>query len=310
MAEERLIDTDKDKKYRIKVNENGEEELIIDDGGVTPEDGGQAFEEVMFAAPEDNFGVDAGEDGDGLTPAQLEERRRREEQEREERKIKVAELLEKANAESLLYRYATALEYAEKIEELDPENGEAQALKIIAYTRNFTDYSQIVPAAANAEKLSEYTSSERKAELFKEAQPSLDSEIAKLRATVSAMNKENEEKKAERAVRFVRDRNIAIGVFCALAAVLIVFVALAGYYGTLIYTVPTGKYLIVTCVMAGAALLELFATAFAARRLNITCRRVRLNKKNTTTQLGRDLLAEQAKLKAFVAVYSALKGEK
>lgn len=306
MAEERLIDADKDKKYRIKINDDGEEELVVEDGAEGEESGQPAYEEVMFAVPEEVEEVDEN----GLTPAQLEEKRRREEAERAERQERVEELLKKAKSESLLYRFASVLEYSEKAEELDNENGEAQALKLVAYTRNFTDYSQIVPAADGADKLAAYTSGERKAELFKSAQPSLESEIAKLRATVSAMNKENEEKKAERAVRFKRDRNIAIGVFCALFAVFAVFVALAGYYGSIIYTVPTNKYLVITCVFAGAALLELFALAFAARQLNITCRRVRLNKKNTTTQLGRDLLSEQVKLKAFIAVYSALKGEK
>ncbi len=303
MAEERLIDRDKDKKYRIKVNENGEEELVVDESA---EDGEAVIEEVMFAVPDEVEEPDES----GLTKEQLEEKRRREEQERAERKEKVDGLLAKAKSENLLYRYATALEYIEKAEELDGENGEAQALKLVAYTRNFTDYSQIVPAAEVTEKLKACTSDERKAELLAVAQPSLDEEISKLRATVSAMNKENEEKKAERAVRFKRDRNIAIGVFCAIAAVLIVFASLAGYYSTLIYTVPTNKYLIVTCVLGGLALLTLIAGAFAARQLNITCRRVRLNKRNTTTQLGRDLLAEQSKLKAFIAVYSALKGEK
>lgn len=302
MAEERLIDTDKDKKYRIKVNENGEEELVVEGGEAEQAE----IEEVMFAAPEEVV----ESDDSLLTPEEIEQRRRREEEERAERQRKTEELLAKARSESLLYRYATALEYIEKAEELDGENGEAQALKLVAYTRNFTDYSQIVPAAANVEKLVEYTSHERKEELLKVAQPSLEGEIARLRTTVSAMNKENEEKKAERAVRFNRDRNIAIGIFCALAAVLIVFAALTGYYATLIYTVPTNKYLTVTCVLAGAALIALFAVAFAARQLNITCRRVRLNKRNTTTQLGRDLLTEQAKLRALVTVYSALKGEK
>lgn len=303
MAEERLIDTDKDKKYRIRINENGEEELVVEEGA---EDGEAAIEEVMFAVP-DEIGEN---DENGLTEEELEEKRRREEQERAERQKKVDELLAKAKSESLLYRYATALEYIEKAEELDGENGEAQALKLVAYTRNFTDYSQIVPAAEVAEKFKAYTSDERKAELLKTAQPAIDEEVAKLRATVSAMNKENEEKKAERAVRFNRDRNIATGVFCALFAVLAVCAGLAGYFATLIYTISTNDYLIATCVLGGAAFVALIAVAFAARYLNVTCRRVRLNKRNTSTQLGRDLLSEQAKLKALVAVYSALKGEK
>ncbi len=304
MAEERLIDTDKDKKYRIKVNADGEEELVIDGG---EEDGGAEIEEIMFAAPEE---IPDTDDGQVLTPEQLAEKRAREEAEEAERRQKVEELLEKAKSDISLYRFATALEFIERAEEIDGENGEAQALKLEAYTRRFTDYSQIVPAAESADKLKEYTDSDRKAELFGVAAPSLEEEISKLRATVSAMNSQNEEKKAERAVRFNRDRNIAVILFCALAAVLITFVALTGYYATLIRTVPTNKYLVLTCVFAGLTAIGLFAVTFAARFLNIACRRVRLNKRNTTTQLGRELLAEQAKLKAFIAVYSALKGEK
>lgn len=303
MAEERLIDADKDKKYRIKVNENGEEELVVEDGGGAEE---PAYEEVMFAAPEDEPASSEG----GETPEEIAERRRREEKERAERQEKVEELIKKAKSESLLYRYSTALECLEKAEALDGENGEIHALRLIAYTRNFTDYSQIAAASSQIDKFKEYTPSERKAELLETAQASIEEEISKQRATVGTLNKENEEKKAERAVRFNRDRNIAIGIFCTLAAVLIVLVALAGYYSTLIFSVPTNKYLVITCVFAGLAVLELIAAAFAARRLNITCRRVRLNKRNTTTQLGRELLAEQTKLKALVAVYSALKGEK
>lgn len=304
MAEERLIDTDKDKKYRIKVNADGEEELVVEVGEEAPAE----IEEVMFAVPDE---VEAlPEDEQGLTPEQLAEKREREEAEAAERKERVDGLLEKAKSDILLYRFATALEFIEQAEEIDGENGEAQALKLEAYTRRFTDYSQIVPASECADKLARYTSPERKEELFKAAAPSLEGEIAKLRTTVSSMNKQNEEKKAERAVRFNRDRNIAIGVFCALFAVLVTFAALSGHFATLIRTVPTNYYLVLTLVFAGLALAALIAAAFAARFLNITCRRVRLNKRNTTTQLGRDLLAEQAKLKAFIAVYSALKGEK
>ncbi|MCM1438091.1 MAG: hypothetical protein NC131_02610 [Roseburia sp.] len=305
MAEERLIDTDKDKKYRIKVNADGEEELEIVDGNEGAE---SEIEEVMFAVPEE--GESRTESEGALSDEELAIKREREEAEAAERRQKAGELLEKAKNEIALYRFATALEFIEQAENIDGENGEAQALKLIAYTRNFTDYSQIVPASECADKLKEFTSAERKEELLKVAAPSLESEIGRLRSTVSAMNRENEEKKAERAVRFTRDRNIAIGVFCALFAVLVTFVALSAYYSTLIRTVPTNYYLVLTCVFAGLAVVALIGGALAARFLNIACRRVRLNKKNTTTKLGRDLLSEQAKLKAFIAVYSAIKGEK
>ena len=38
MAEERLIDADKDKKYKIRINENGEEELVVVDNSDEEED--------------------------------------------------------------------------------------------------------------------------------------------------------------------------------------------------------------------------------------------------------------------------------
>lgn len=298
MAEERLIDTDKDKKYRIRVNDDGEEELIVDDE--QPLQAEQEEVEVTFA-------VDGDEDA---TDEQSEILRRQEEEERAERQRKLEELLNSAKSECSLYRYATALEYLEKAEEIDDENGEIYALKLVAYTRNFTDYSQIITAAESADEVFEYTSPERKAELLEKGAPSLEDNIAKLRSTVSELNRQNEEKKAERAVKFNKDRNTAMIIFFCIFAVFAVFASLTGYFASIIYSVSTGKYLILTCVMGAIALIVLFALAFAARRLNITCRRVRMNKRNTTTQLGRDLLSEQAKLRAFIAVYSALKGEK
>lgn len=304
MAEERLIDTDKDKKYRIKINADGEEELIVSGGA---EEDPAEIEEVMFAAP-DAFGEEAY--SEGLTPEQLEEKRAREEAEAAERKRKTDELLEKAKNDILLYRYATALEFLDGAEELDGENGEIQALKLQAYTRNFTDYSQIVSAAESADKLAEYTSPETKAKCLNVAAPLLEEEIAKSRAAVSSMNKQNEENKAERAVRFERDRNITLFIFCALLAVVITFTALSAYYSTLIHSVPTNRYLIITCVFAGLAVLFVLALAVAARFFIGACRRVGLNKRNTTTRLGRELLVEQNRLKALIAVYSALKGEK
>ena len=50
MAEERLIDTDKDKKYRIRKNADGEDELYIDD---TAEE--EQVEEVSFFVDEEGL---------------------------------------------------------------------------------------------------------------------------------------------------------------------------------------------------------------------------------------------------------------
>lgn len=303
MAEERLIDADKDKKYRIKINADGEEELVVDEG-VEPVE--EVVQEVLFEVEEIS---EDNEEEAVMTPEQLAAKREREERERAERRAKAEEHLKKALGECALYRYSTALEELEAAEELDAENGEIYALRLTAYTRAFTDYSQIIPAAECAADIKRYASEERKKELCEKAAPSLEQNIAQLRAQVSSMNEENERKKAERAVKFKDDRKIALIVFASLAVLLVGLVALSSYFATIIYTVSTGKYLILTCVFGGLSFIALLALAFAARYLNITCRRVKLNKRNTATQLGRDLLKEQEKLKAFIAVYSALKGE-
>lgn len=304
MAEERLVDDDKDKKYRIKVNADGEEELVVE-GDVQPE---QTTEEVSFVVPEQEDFDD--EEAAVMTPEQLAAKRESEEKERAERRRRAEELIEKAKSECGLYRYATALEYLERAEEIDDGIGELYALRLSAYTRDFTDYSQIVSAAECAADIKEHASEELKAELCEKAAPSLQENIAALRARVTELNSENEEKKARRAVKFSKDRNKALIIFASVFAVLVLFGALTGYFASIIYTVSTGKFLILTCVFGGLSFVALLALAFAARYLNITSRRVRLNKRNTSTQLGRDLLAEQDKLRAFIAVYSALKGEK
>lgn len=301
MAEERLIDDDKDKKYKIKLNADGEEELVIDESA---EELQAEVEEVTFDAPEDDV------DENGLTPEQLAAEREREEKERAERQARVEELIDKAKADCSHFKYATALEYLEEAEEIDGENGEIHALKLRAYTRDFSDYSQIVPAAEGAENIAKYSTDEQRQKLLTAAGASLDDNIAKLRNKVEAMRRENDEKKATRAVKFKRDRNAALIAFCCIFAFFAVCAGLAIGFATIIYTVSTGVYLILTCVFGGLALIALIALAFAARQLNITSRRIRMNKRNTSTQLGRDLLAEQAKLRAFIDVNNALKGKK
>lgn len=301
MAEERLIDEDKDRKYRIKVNDDGEEELVVDGEEEQP-----AVEEVTFEVEEL---TEDNEEEAVMTPEQLAAKREREEAERAERRRRVEELIKKAESDCKLNKFATALEYLEKAEEIDGEDGEVHALKLIAYTRNFTDYSQVIAAAEGVDDVKEYTSAERKAEMLKKASSSLEANIAESRAKVAKMHEENEGKKAERAVRFLKDRKTAIIIFAVVCALFVTFGVLTAYFGSVIYSVSTGTYLILTCVFGGLSFIALIALAFAARYLNITCRRVRLNKRNTSTQLGRDLLAEQAKLKALIAVYSVLKGE-
>ena len=304
MAEERLIDEDKDKKYRIKINEDGEQELVIDESQ-TPEEN-ENVEELSFEMPED---YEQDEEAALMTGEQYAQMMEQKKKEREERKAKARELVSKAESDSKLEKYATALEYLAKAEELDSENGDIYAMRISVYTRGLTDFEQIKDAAESAEGVKNYTSAEVRQELYKKAEKKLEENITKLRGKVKTLNDENEQKKAERAVKFSADRKKAVIIFACLFAAFAVAVSLSGYFGSIIYTVSTGMYLALTIVFAVISLILLVACAFSARYLNITCRRLKLNSKNTSTSLGRELLEQQARLKAFIDVRDCLKAE-
>lgn len=285
MAEERIIDNERDSRYRFRVNEDGEEELIIDDVEDAPAEEKPADEQYDYGAEEALI----------------------EEEERRKREKRIEELLADAKGDISKLKYSTALEYLQELEELDSENGELYALRVTAYTSGFTDYSQITVAAKNADGIKKYTSAERKAELFAKCHEDLEENIEELRSEITKLDDENEQKKAQRAVKFKADRLKAVIAFAVFFAALATCAALAGYFSTLIHTVPTDKYTVLTIVFAALAGVMLIADAFAARWVNITFRRLRLNRRNTSTQLGREVLSEQVRLRAFLALYSALK---
>ena len=93
MAEERFIDDDKNRKYRIRINEAGEEELEIIDSG--EEDGEQEPFETGLEVPE--FEED-DEEAATMTPEQLFLARKQREEERAEKSHKAGELVQKAYA--------------------------------------------------------------------------------------------------------------------------------------------------------------------------------------------------------------------
>lgn len=301
MAEERLIDTDKDKKYRFRINENGEEELIIDDGAAQEESGEEV--EVGFEVPELS---EDDEEAATMTPEQLAERRKQLEREKAENDKKVKELLAVALERIGQDKYSTALEAACAAEELDPENGGIHALKLVIYTRSFTDYTQCEKAAEAAECAKKYCPAEDIEDMRNKAGDGLKAEIEKLGAEVEKLNAENEEKKAERSVRFDADKKKALIVFLAVAVPTLAALICTIYFSTVIFASADGLYLILTIACGAVALVGLALTAFFGRKLSIAARRVRLNKRNTSTKLGRELTAKQSRLKALNAIYVAL----
>ena len=296
MAEERLFDDDKDRKYKIKVNENGEEELIIDVSGEEE----QAPEVTLSDYPED-------EEPRIQTEEQLEELRRQQEAEKKEREEKASILCDRAAKDCRSAKFATALDSLESAEELCPEMGEIYALRLIAYTKNFTDFTQITKAAEGADKMAENLDVQRKEELYKISHAKIEANVTSLRNEITALDKQNEEKKAERKEKFTKDRNTALIYFAVALVLFIGFAATAIYYSTIIFSVNTGEYITYTAVFGVLSVIALIGVVIAARFLITACRRLSLNKRNISTQLGRDLIAKQANLKAFLAINAALK---
>lgn len=297
MAEERLIDTDKDKKYRIRKNADGEDELYIDDGAAE-----EQVEEVTFMVDEQPL-EESEASADGLAQGDEES-----EEAKKQNALKAAELIESARKECEKGWYASAVESLEKAIELDSENGEIYALEIVAYTRNFTDYSRVKEAKEYVGELKKYTAKETKQELFTKSNESLQDNIKALSKKVEKLKKENDEQKEIRAKKFIADRNKAIIFISVSLAVFAVFFGLSTYFFLNVHSIQSNTNLILAIVFTSLEFIALVFTAIILRQLLTACRRVRLNKKNTATKLGRELLANQAELAAFNSIYNALKG--
>lgn len=302
MAEERLMDDDKDKKYRIIKNENGEDELIIEGETEEESDVGEAAFEVPEFEEDD-------EDAAVLTPEQLAARQLRAERERERKEKLLTESIASATLDCQNGNFATALDSLDTAEEIEPENGEVHALKLLVYTRNCTEWEENAQNAAKAaEGVQKFTPSERRAEIAQMAESGgLPHKIEELTQRVKKLGEENQAKKDERAVRFNADNKKALIFFACTGVPLLVFLILAIYFSTVMYATQDGTNIILTIVFAAVAFIFLIAFIFASRKFNTTARRVRLNKRDNTTQLGRNYLAEKAKLDNLNAVYAALK---
>ena len=150
MAEERLIDDDKDKKYKIRKNAEGVDELYID---------GEPEEELTFEIPE--FETD-DEEAAVMTPEQLAAREKMREDEERRRVEKIADLIQKAERALEEGNYDSARYHLAEAAETDGKNGEIRFLQLKALTQNFTDFTLASDAAEAAEGVKAYCTPEQK----------------------------------------------------------------------------------------------------------------------------------------------------
>ena len=292
MAEERFIDDDKDRKYKIRINENGEEELVIDETE-------EAEEEIpVFAVPE--FDSD-DEDAAVLSPEQYAEKLRRKEEDDKRRAEKKREYIEKA--ESLLAekdfegaKYNICL-----AGDLDGKDGTVYALKLKILTRNFTEFNSLDECAQTAEGVKNYSSAEQKKEL-KELSSRLLEKIEEIKAEKEKLSAENDVKKSERRVVYKKTRNLRLAVFLAAALPLMASVILTVVFATLIHTDLSGKYIDLTVAFGVVSGVLFIASLILAHRLWAAQRNVNLNESDRYTKIGREIIEKTNELELLLKI--------
>lgn len=291
MAEERLIDDDKDRKYRIRKNENGEEELVVIDDE-------QEEEEV----PE--YGVITDED-DELSKEEQEERnaQRREAALRkaESFKAKARKNLEEGDFESAQY----ALSQAAELTEYD---GELYYLQLKASSRLMTNFLDLQRCVDAAEGVKEYSTDEQKRELYSISEP-LKSRIAEFEKKCEALSAENEQGKAERRETFANGKSKALGLLACTVIPMILFAVLAIVFSTLMKSDISDAYMILMIVFAALAVALLFASIFTFNKFLNASRKVKLNESDSSTKIGREYLSCKEELDNLKKIYSSFEND-
>lgn len=300
MAEERLIDDDKDRKYKIRINENGEEELII-----VPDANGEEEESVGVEVPDFE---DDDEDASVMTPEQLAARRKAQEEEAARKAAKVEERLSRGREFLGNGEFESAVYELSMAQEIDAENGEVLALKLVALSRNFTDYTLLDECAETAGGVKSFSTAEQKNELSAIAQP-LINRLDSVRTETEKLNKENEEKKSERREAFTAKRKKSMIAFAATVIPFIVFLVVAVSVGsTIMFAREDGTFLIMTIVFGVFALVFFVLSLIFAHMLWEASRNVRLNENNSSTKLGREYESKKNEFDKLTRIYEAFNG--
>ncbi len=294
MAEERLIDDDKDRKYRIRVNENGEEELEI----IDPDD---VDEEPVFDMPDYE---EDDEEAAILTPEQLAERERIKAEEERARAEKLSAFLKSAGEKLSEGDYEGANYAVTQAEEYGKTSGELFCLKLKVLTRDLTEFLNLEECAEAADGVKEYADETLKEE-FKGKTGKLEGLISDAEAQTEALREKNEAGKDERRETFASSKKRA---FIALLCTLVPFTALlivTLVFTTFMFADANGVYLVATIVLAALSVIMFIATVVTSKKFWSAARDVKLNEKDTSTKLGREYLENKTRYELLKRIYSA-----
>ena len=297
MAEERLIDVDKDRKYKIRINEDGEEELVIDDRVEEPE----VEEQPEFDMPD--FDED-DEEAAVMTPEQLAARDRAREEAEAKRLNDIAELTSRALSIMDEGRYDDAVYLLDEARSLG-DDGRVCALQVVALTKNYTDFSRAEEAESAVIGVERFASEEIKSEFLPDK-----GELAARRATIEQeerkLSEEYSLQREERQERFLKKRKSASIFFGATVIPCLIFAVLAIFFSTIMHSQQNSTNMILFFVFLGLGVLTFIATVFAARRLWGAARLLKLNSMSSSSKLGRDYENKKAQLalvERIISVY-------
>ena len=299
MAEERLIDDDKDRKYKIRKNADGEDELYIVDNGEEEEQESIEFEVPEFESDDEEAAV--------LTPEQYAERERLKREEEERNQKKVAELL--AHARQLIdeQSYEGALYCVSEAEDTVGLNAEIATVKLLAVTENMRSFSgeDVLSAVEGIENNSDLV---QKAELSVHLDK-LDSRANALSKEVESLQSVNEEKKAERREVYLQKKKKSLIFFGASAVPFLVFLILGIYFSTVMHAIKDGRNIVLTIVFFAVAGVLFIVLLVASHMLWDSAKKVSLNEKNSSTKTGRDYESKKLQLSLINRVIAVINGE-
>ncbi len=272
MAEERLIDDDlnKDKKYRIRKNADGEDELYVDDS--VEETFG---DEVQFEVQGDEEGVQQiAESASPAHSAQPEAD---------------AVCLEAVSAAKTCMEegdYDGALRYIDEAHNANPYSGPAWAVKLSAQTRQLTDFSS-PDLEETAKNVAMYCSDDEKSVLA-ENSALLEKKIIELEERAASLHVEVERKKEERRGVFLADRKRSVLWFSLTAVPFLVCLIVALSFASVMFARQDGLNMIIMIIFACISALFFISSMFTGHNLWAAMKKVSLNEQNSSTKLGRE----------------------
>ena len=297
MAEERLNDLNKDKKYRIKKNADGEDELFIDESYQEDE------EEAEFEVPE--FAYD-DEDAATMTPEQLYaaiEERKMEEQKRMELAQEFTQKAKKAIEDG---DYSSACKYAEEGLVNDGKSPALSALRLRALTLDFTNFNEVERCADAADLVAENCSLEDRKGLSEYSKKSLDGLVEKMRAEVASLSDKNESGKLKRRSVFVSNLKVAKSRFICSFIPFMLSVVVAIVFASIMFSRTDGLFMTLAISFAAVAVTTLILSVVFLRGFVNAKRKVKYNESDKSTKIGRKYLNEKAKLLMLERIYTAI----